>query len=90
MNSLDQNKTYEENKPCISIEIYPIEYDKNAPLSARYDPREVLRRFIKAYDPEDPKILCYIFDEDSKKTINPKDYGIVFIEANCSLIRTQD
>ena len=77
-----------ENRPCINITIYPIKYDRENPLSIEYDPREILGRFIEAYDPENPNAFCYIFDEQDK-SLKSEEYGLVFINANCSLIRIQ-
>ena len=77
-----------ENKPCVNITIYPKKYDKEHPLSKRYDPREILRRFINAYNPESPNTFCYIFDEQDEN-LEQEDYGLVFIKANCSLVRNQ-
>ena len=79
-----------KDRPCITIRIFPIEYDKKNPSTKKYDPREIMKRFINTYDPENFNAFCYIFDKETVGDIKPEEYGLVFIEANCSLVRTQD
>lgn len=87
----------DDDKPFINITIYPIKYDKENPLACEYDPREILKCFIKAYAPNKQNVFCYMFsdceDEDGNvndEGLKPDEYGFVFIKSNCQLVRNQD
>ena len=79
----------DKNKPYINITIYPTKYDKEHPLSGKYDIREVLRHLIKTYDPKNPTVFCYIFDEDTGN-LKISEHSLVFIKSNCQLVRNQN
>ena len=74
-----------------------IKYDKENPLACEYDPRKILKSFIKAYDPYKPNVWSYIFsdceDEDGNVNdhgLSPENHSLVFIKSNCTLVRNEN